>query len=426
MLLSMREWPRMHSRIVARVISSASGTKSKTDFPRSASQYRTSMLGVGKHRTNQLTIQEAHEQNLSRTMCTSTSSTIGNLSVPLAMGKNEIDGFIAVYPDVVRDLTDFGNGYESKMAADWFEKALNYNLSPTNTKNSVITVLTYKNLMKGDQLTAENLRLAHLLDWCRELLHSVILITDDIMDKGIKRRGQLCWYKLDEVGLNAVNDALMIENGIYKILKKNFRHLDCYVDLVELFCQSAFKYATGQSMDMLAGRRSVTTFTRDLYDAIVKTKTAASCFYLPVTSALYLANVKDQKMFSECEAISIELGKFYQVQNDFLDCFGSPDFTGKIGTDIEANKCTWLAVACMELANPEQKSLMEECYGQSDPEKIARVKQLYEELNIPSLYAKQEEETYNRIKTLIQQASVKVPREALQEILNGVYQKGII
>ncbi|XP_053965452.1 farnesyl pyrophosphate synthase-like [Anastrepha ludens] len=355
-----------------------------------------------------------------------TSSTIGNLSVPLAMGKNEIDGFIAVYPDVVRDLTDFGNNNASKMVADWFEKALNYNLSPTNTKNSVITVLTYKNLMKGDQLTADNLRLAHLLDWCRELLHTVILIIDDIMDNSTTRRGQLCWYKLEDVGLNAVNDALMIESGIYTLLKKHFRHLDCYVDLVELFCQGAFKYVTGQSMDMLAGRRSVTTFTRDLYDAIAKAKTAVSCFYLPVTSALYLANVKDQKMFSECQDIAIELGKFYQEQNDFLDCFGSPDFTGKIGTDIEANKCTWLAVACMELANPEQKSVMEECYGQSDPEKVARVKQLYQELNIPSLYAKHEEETYNRIKTLIQQASVKVPREALEEILNAVNRRGII
>ncbi|XP_054737649.1 farnesyl pyrophosphate synthase-like [Anastrepha obliqua] len=359
-------------------------------------------------------------------MCTSTSSTIGNLSVPLAMGKNEIDGFIAVYPDVVRDLTVFGNNNASKMAADWFEKALNYNLSPTNTKNSVITVLTYKNLMKGDQLTAENLRLAHLLDWCRELLHSVILITDDIIDKGIKRRGQLCWYKLEDVGFNAVNDALMIENGIYKLLKKHFRHLDCYVDLVELFCQSIFKYMTGQSMDMLAGGRSVTTFTRDLYDEIVKTKTASYYFYLPMAVALHLANVKDQKVFSECEAIAIELGNFYQIQNDFLDCFASPDFTAKIGTDIEANKCTWLAVACMELANPEQKSLMEECYGQSDPQKIARVKRLYEELNIPSLYAKHEEETYNRIKILIQQASVKMPREALQEILNAVNRRGII
>ncbi|XP_053962454.1 farnesyl pyrophosphate synthase-like isoform X4 [Anastrepha ludens] len=425
MLLSMREWPRMHSRIVVRVISSATRTISKPDFPRSASQYRTSMLGVGKHRTNQLTIQDAHEQNLGRTMCTSTSSTIGNLSVPLTIGKNEIREFMAVYPDVVSELTEFANRYESKVAANWFEKALQYNLSPTNMKNSVITVLTYKHLVKGDQLTAENLRLAHLLGWCLELLHSVILITDDIVDNSTTRRGQFCWYKLEDVGFNAVNDAFMIENGIYELLKKHFRHLDCYVDQVELFRQSTFKFISGQTMDMLVGRRSVTTFTRNIYNEIVMNKTASYFFYLPMALALHLANVKDQKMFSECEAIAIELGKFYQVQNDFLDCFGSPDFTGKIGTDIEANKCTWLAVTCMELANPEQKSLMEECYGQNDPQKIARVKQLYEELNIPSLYAKHEEETYNRIKTLIQQASDNMPREVLQEVLNTIYKREI-
>ncbi|XP_053963993.1 farnesyl pyrophosphate synthase-like [Anastrepha ludens] len=341
------------------------------------------------------------------------------------MAKNEICEFMAVYPAVVNELTEFANRYESKDAAEWFKKALQYNLSPTNTKNSITTVLTYKNLVKKDQLTAEKLRLAHLLGWCLEVLHSMILITDDILDNSTTRRGQLCWYKLEDVGLNAVNDVFMIENGIYELLKKHFRHLDCYVELIELFRQSTFKCMFGQSMDMLVGRRSVTTFTRATYDAIAMNKTASYFFYLPIAVALHLANVKDQRIFSECETISLELGNYCQAQNDFLDCFGNPEFTGKIGSDIQANKCSWLAVVCMELANPAQKSIMAECYGQNDPQKIARVKQLYEELKIPNIYAKYEAETYNRIQTRIQQTSDDVPREVLQEILNTIYRREV-
>lgn len=54
-----------------------------------------------------------------------------------------------------------------------------------------------------------------------------------------------------------------------------------------------------------------------------------------------------------------------QIQDDFLDCFGNPEVTGKVGTDIKDNKCTWLAVLCMQRATPEQKKIMKDCYGSS-------------------------------------------------------------
>ncbi|XP_036332482.1 farnesyl pyrophosphate synthase-like [Rhagoletis pomonella] len=203
------------------------------------------------------------------------------------MSKDERSEFMAIYPDVLQDLTVIADKFKSRYAADGLITAVDYNMSPTNGKCGLISVLTYKSLAKGHKLNAEKLRLANLLGWCVELQHCALLIADDMVDNGIARRGKLCWHKLEEVGLNAINDALMIENCIFVLLKKHFRYLDCYVDLIELFHENTFKCISGQSLDMLLSKKSVDTFNMDIYNTLVLNKTSNHFFYLPIMLDLY-------------------------------------------------------------------------------------------------------------------------------------------
>ena len=46
-------------------------------------------------------------------------------------------------------------------------------------------------------------------------------------------------------------------------------------------------------------------------------------------------------------------------QDDYLDNFGNPEITGKVGTDIEENKCSWLVIEAWKRANSDQRRLLQ-------------------------------------------------------------------
>ncbi|XP_022224609.2 farnesyl pyrophosphate synthase [Drosophila obscura] len=372
-----------------------------------------------------LSTELVNEQKLKKT--SRTLSTLQNHSVPIAarvtVSKDESRDFMAVFPDLVRDITTVTKTHNCNDAAKWFAQVLQYNVPRGKKNRGILTVLTYKNLVAAEDLTPENIKLAQYLGWCVEMLQSFFIISDDVMDNSTTRRGQPCWHKVENVGLTAINDALMIENAMYAILKMHFSHLDCYVALMELFHEITYITTCGQSLDQLNSNRSVSEFTMDNYKSIVDNKTAYYSFYLPFAVALHLAGYKDAEAFRQSKTILLEMGHFFQVQDDFLDCFGNPEVTGKIGTDIQDNKCSWLAVVAMQRANAEQKKIMIDCYGNEDPVKVERVKELYKELGLPTTFATFEEESYNMIKTHIQQTSRGVPHQTFLQILNKIYQR---
>jgi len=64
-------------------------------------------------------------------------------------------------------------------------------------------------------------------------------------------------------------------------------------------------------------------------------------------------------MFRQAKTILLEMGHLFQVQDDYLACFGDSDVIGKDNTDIEEGKCTWLVVVALQRATPEQRKILE-------------------------------------------------------------------
>lgn len=118
------------------------------------------------------------------------------------------------------------------------------------------------------------------------------------------------------------------------------------------------------------------------------------------------------------------MGCYFQVQDDYLDCYGNPDITGKIGTDIESNKCCWLIIKALENCTSEQRTILQNNYGKWNKENRRAVEEVYKQLNLESIYHTYEEETYNKLtKSITEFQHPNIPGIVFLELLNKIYKR---
>ncbi|KAI5461365.1 isoprenoid synthase domain-containing protein [Mariannaea sp. PMI_226] len=318
--------------------------------------------------------------------------------------KTTLKEFESVYPKLEEALLDHARSYKlPQEQLDWYKKNLEVN--PLGGKcNRGMSVPDTASLLLDRALTEDEYFKSATLGWMTELLQAFFLVSDDIMDTSITRRGQPCWYRQEGVGMIAINDAFMLEAAIYTLLKKYFRTHPSYVDLIELFHETTFQTEMGQLCDLITApedRVDLNNFSMEKYTFIVIYKTAWYSFYLPVALALHQLNLATPKNLKQAEEILIPIGEYFQIQDDYLDNFGDPAVIGKIGTDIKDNKCSWLVNQALAIVTPEQRKILEENYGRKDDAKEKVIKQLYNELKLEDLYHAYEEKFATDIRARI-------------------------
>ncbi|KAF5344301.1 hypothetical protein D9756_011597, partial [Leucocoprinus leucothites] len=135
--------------------------------------------------------------------------------------------FEKVYARIADELVDElrkNNIPEDVMS--WYRRSLDYNV-PGGKLNRGMSVVDTVEILKRRSLTEEEYVKAAVLGWCIELLQAYFLVSDDIMDASITRRGQPCWYRNPGVGMIAINDSFMISSAIYRLLKSYFKTDPC-------------------------------------------------------------------------------------------------------------------------------------------------------------------------------------------------------
>ena len=108
-----------------------------------------------------------------------------------------------------------------------------------------------------------------------------------------------------------------------------------------------------------------------------------------------------------------------------MDGFGVPEIIGKIGTDIQDNKCSWLINEALKRASPEQRNVLEDNYGKKNKSAEGKVKEVYHEMDLESVYRKYEDEKVGQIKEAIYaiDESEGLKRGIFEGFLNKIYKR---
>uniref|UniRef100_A0A7S1KU22 Farnesyl pyrophosphate synthase n=1 Tax=Percolomonas cosmopolitus TaxID=63605 RepID=A0A7S1KU22_9EUKA len=339
----------------------------------------------------------------------STTQTLKNLS-NAEIKRRFLEEFDSIVEDTLKE--DAMREIPEEMVK-YVRENCNYNVLG-GKYNRGLTVVTTLLAVKS-QISEQDLKGAIALGWGIEFLQGCFLVADDVMDRSQTRRGQPCWYLKPEVQLNALNDYLILESFIFRIVRRFYRNTPYYMRLVEIFQDTAYQTELGQLMDLRSlppqnETVDLNRFSVDLQKLIVKYKTAYYSFYLPWALGLIVSGVEDEKVYKQTEKIAIAMGEYFQIQDDFLDCYGTEEQIGKVGRDIEEAKCSWPAVQALERCSPEQRKVLDECYGVDDAEKVARVKQVFKDLNVEQLYFDYEKKVTTELRSMISKVDAVSPK----------------
>jgi len=295
--------------------------------------------------------------------------------------------------EMLEELPDLYEMPEKEV--DWVSESLKYNTQGGKMNRGLICVQSGVELLKSQGLTPSNRDLHRfaVLGWAVELLQSCMLMADDMMDGSITRRGNPCWFRLKHVGNLAINDFLLVEMFVYKVLKRHFGEDPFFPWLVDLFLETTFQTECGQLLDSICANCKLEELTTSRWTLVVKYKTAFYSFYLPVALAMLATGVRDQKLFDKARDVLLEMGIYFQAQDDFLDAFASPEVLGKVGTDIQDKKCSWLfAHAYHDYGTDEARSLLDASYGKCEVGSFQEqsIKDLYVQLGLKERFEEYE------------------------------------
>lgn len=263
-----------------------------------------------------------------------------------------------------------------------------------------ILVLIGYNLFRDDYDQAMEAAL------CLEMFHNFTLIHDDIMDKADLRRGEETVHKKWNINTGILSgDALMILS--YKRLE--YYKGEKYMHLMSLFNEVALEVCEGQQMDI--DFETKTRVSLDEYFKMISYKTAVliGCA-LKMGAIIASAEESDQESMYH---FGLNLGIAFQLQDDYLDSFGSEDFGKKIGGDIVENKKTFLYITTLEKADDLDREKLLRLFSKDiEPAlKIKEVKQLYRKYKADSLLEEEIEkftfEAFKNVESLSMDASKK-------------------
>lgn len=204
-----------------------------------------------------------------------------------------------------------------------------------------------------------------------ELIHDYLLILDDVMDRSATRRGLPTVHEqykrqFSHIGANefeadmmAVNVGLLVQH----IASWALSRMDMNTKIVQqIMHRNIGITGFGQMADVVG------TVTRPATsEQIIKKyykKSSIYTFVNPLLCALALVGDTDETAQQQVEAFGLPAGLAFQLRDDWLGIFGSPEESGKSNLDdIHEGKNTFLVQETLERCTEDQKKTLLEIIG---------------------------------------------------------------
>ena len=175
-----------------------------------------------------------------------------------------------------------------------------------------------------------------------ELYHNHTLLHDDLMDHADVRRGKPTVHRRwDENTAILSGDTMLLMAARQMAQQRIGRHEEAN----ECFLKSAIEICEGQQYDVNFEKRH--DVTEEEYIEMIRLKTSVLLGCAAKIGAL-LAGASD----TDCNILysfAEKIGLAFQLQDDYLDCFGNEQTFGKrIGGDILCGKKTFMTVSAMQ------------------------------------------------------------------------------
>lgn len=207
-----------------------------------------------------------------------------------------------------------------------------------------------------------------------ELIHSSLLIHDDIMDRDQLRRGEkTVAASFKDLGTKRgflraehFGNSIGITVGdlgfflglelISSISGKSKQNITAFVS------REISKVCLSQMQDVYGGYAAEEFSEKEIL-SIYKYKTGRYSISLPLMLGAMLAN-QPKKTLETLEKLGETMGILFQLKDDELGLFGKKEITGKpVGSDIKENKKTLFRSYLYQQASKEQKEKMGKIFG---------------------------------------------------------------
>lgn len=341
-----------------------------------------------------------------------------------------VEEFKQHYQEISQELiSDTRRNYElPAVAAERLIHMLDYTVPGGKVNRGLTIVHSAEVMIPHRRVEGVDRHALAALGWTIEWMQASFLVADDIMDSSVTRRGAPCWYKLNEVGTAAINDALILLTQLELVLDRYLGSHPLYNSMRKVLLETIYQTELGQLLDLTtqppgATEVDLSLYTIQRYRQIVKYKTAFYSFVAPVALGLLFAGISDEKIHAKVRYICLIMGEYFQIQDDVLDCFGDPEVIGKIGTDIEDAKCSWLVVQALYRASDAQKKIIKADYGKKDPARVQRIKVLFRELSLDKVFDDYEENVVADIRAKIAELKDPLVESICEGLLRKIYKR---